>query len=87
MAFKYTVRLTKLLEKLVEVEAGSTEEAEDKAFKIANAAPLCDWDDLDIQVEDDTVVFVPDRRGGGEYRPVKSVPVSDGGEKEEDEED
>ena len=61
---KYRVRLTRLLNTWVEVEAETQEEAESKAYDEVIDKPGGEYpwdDDDDVQVEDDTCVLVDGR--------------------------
>ena len=88
MKHKYKVRLTKMVNAWMEMSADAAEEAEDKAFDevlrldrdIGCGTPW--FDDGDIQVEDDTLVF-----DGESWQPVKAVPRERGGEKESPEDE
>lgn len=64
MAHKYKVRLTRMLNAWMEVEAETQEEAESWAYAEAVGKDKSDdcWsDDDDVQVEDDTCVMVDGR--------------------------
>ena len=76
--FTYKVRLTRMLNTWVEVEAANQDEAESKAYDAVigkeNGDP-CWSDDDDVQVEDDTHVMVD-----GEWKQARFVPKELGGE-------
>ena len=77
MAHKFKVRLTRMLNAWVEVEAETQEEAEDKAFYEVVDKPGGErpWsDDGDVQVEDDTYVLVD-----GRWENVYEAPKERGG--------
>ena len=74
---KYKVRLTRLLNTRVEVEADTREEAESKAYDEVVGKDKTDgcWsDDDDVQVEDDTCVMVD-----GRWESVYCAPRKAGG--------
>lgn len=76
--FKFKVRLTRMLNTWVEVEAATQEEAESRAFDGVIGKEKDDpcWsDDDDVQVEDDTHVLVD-----GEWKFSRFVPKELGGE-------
>lgn len=76
--FKYKVRVTRMLNTWVEVEAANQDDAESKAYSEVvgkeNGDP-CWFDDDDVQVEDDTHVMV-----GDEWKRARFVPQELGGE-------
>ena len=76
--FTYKVRLTRMRNTWVEVEAANQDEAESKAYDAVigkeNGDP-CWSDDDDVQVEDDTHVMVD-----GEWKRARFVPKELGGE-------
>ena len=76
--FKYKVRLTRMLNTWVEVEAATQEEAENAAFDEVIGKEKDDpcWsDDDDVQVEDDTHCWVD-----GEWKNARYAPKECGGE-------
>lgn len=77
MAHKFKVRLTRMLNTWVEVEADTQKEAEDMAYSEVirkEKDEPCWTDDDDVQVEDDTCVLV-----NGEYVSVYEAPKECGG--------
>ena len=72
MKHRYRVRLTRLLNAWVEVEADTQEEAESRAYDEAVCKEKDDpcWsDDDDVQVEDDTCVMVDGMWENAYYAP------------------
>ncbi len=72
MAHKYKVRLTRMLNTWVEVEAETQEKAESKAYDEVIGKEKDDpcWsDDDDVQVEDDTCCLVNGRWESAYYAP------------------
>lgn len=76
--FKYKVRVTRMLNTWVEVEAANQDEAESKAYDAVVGKAKDDpcWsDDDDAQVEDDTHIMVD-----GKWKRARFVPEELGGE-------